>query len=250
MENMEQEALGTDGVDVGKILKDYSTSHVVYGNEKPENKEATIDAMQSNSWRCIDGRDKREGLLAYPGGALGLFVVLRAVFNGKNSSEIKEFFESKMGKITYHTDTHAIEGKAELACAGCGYAGLINTHRSEYHLDESEDLLGALGMHDKDPKADESCTILEGGHQESLAITMEDKEYVHTPAGQLGHISSFVCHSAVAFELLTKLADEFAEKSGSNYDKAKLEQIHKTHINKTLAYLQEKLKTKFPILSF
>ncbi len=234
--------------DIKKLLQGAPKKSVDYKRGGGETKaEDEIEAFNSKSWRCIDGRDNRGGLLAYPGGALGLFAVLRAVFKEQDSKELLNFFENKMGQITYHTDEHAIEQGKTMACAGCGYAGLLIKHGDEYGLDGNK-LLDDIHMNEKDPEKDENAVILQGDHQESLAIIFEKSDKVRLPSGSLQDASAFVCHSAVALKVLQSLAEDFSEEQEVKFDKSHLKQIHKTHIYKTLEHLQEHLKNKFPIL--
>jgi hypothetical protein len=227
----------------GKILSSEGNDEVV-----------SLEALDSENWRCIDGRFKEGGKFAFPGGSLGLFAVLYATFKDFVSlKSIKNVFENTMGQITYHTDDH--NDKNECACGGCGYANLIKDNREEFFLPEDMNILKELGFYNRELQSDIDeglCTKLSGGHNEEAVIIFDREDKVELPAGIHRGQSAFVCHSAVAFKTLKILAEDIMgtiadldEHSKSEIiDNLKL--ICNTHINRTLHHLRAILKRELP----
>ncbi len=175
---------------------------VMYGKEN-----MALDAMVGANWRCIDGRYKESGKLAFPGASLGFLMVSISAFyrlgfmDSAVQTKLIEIFEREMGPASFHSDNH--NENSNFLCAGCGHVMLAHKNTGEYKMPTGwlENIHSRLSS--------ENRTLLHGNHDERSVIIFEHATEVPLPSGMLVNGSAFVLHLGVASEVLRNLARVF-----------------------------------------
>ena len=229
---------------IQEYLKNLEPKRVDYSLENKKQDLREINALNSSSYRCVDGRYEKEGRLAVPGGALGLLFMLHALTQKlgikKDIAELRDEFEGLLGRLSFHTDDHNLD--SEYLCAGCGHAMLVQNAPEKYGTEPNA--LDNLQLKKGSPYEGE---VLRGEHEELAVVIINDEEEVILPAGYTPDkkTSFFVFHRGVVVRALGEMANAL----GYSADKAAVEEIVDTHTKLTLDSLSEKLGRSFVIIS-
>ncbi len=233
-------------IKVQEYLNTLEPKRVDYSLENKGQIPGKINALNSSSYRCVDGRYEEEGRLAVPGGALGLLFMLNALTQKlgikKSIAELRDEFENLIGTLSFHTDDHNLG--SEYLCAGCGHAMLVQNAPEKYGIEPN--VLDNLQLK-RGSSYEGKEEVLRGDHKELAVVIINDEKEVILPAGYTPDKSTsfFVFHRGVAIRALSEIANAL----GYSADKVRVEEIVDMHAKLTLDSLSKKLGRNFVILS-
>ncbi len=226
---------------------DTKVSYEMSTIEKEGVDNGAVEAFSSESWECVDGRYDEGGTLRYPGGSAGLLLTLASAFKSLGLEfdilNLKEEFEKIMGRVRFHSDTHAHgELDEKISCAGCGHIKLAYSDPEKYLLDTN----WIENLFPEDSRAD---VILKGEHKEQVVVILTGDEETKLPASRYADGTSFfVYHQAVAQKVLENLALEISKRMGFGLNPADLIEAVREKQNQHLSNTVQVLAKDLPVI--
>ena len=238
------------------VLLEHLKFHEVSYKAQDENLQTetgAINALDSKSWECIDGRYKRDVYaLRYPGGSAGLLMTVASTLDmlgvGFEITDLQKIFEKVMGPVRYHSDDHHLNDS--LVCEGCGHLHLEHEYSDKYHVHAQwiDEIFKNTNL--KEDEKNGRAVILTGEHSEKMILKYTNgSEKIQLPPSTFGDgISFFIYHAAVAEKTMQKILKRISEEWGLT-DRLeelndKLKEVMEEHVSVTT----DKLAKGLPVL--